>query len=494
MESIFELKQQMLFLERAHASARMGHFVLDPKRRTIEFSSWVRDNIGLNDMPIPIDRLPEIVPEDERAQLAKTVTNVIKSEEDFGFEINVITAKGAVRTQRVKGIPAFEDQFKKQGLIGYYGILQEITRERQAERDLIEARDKAEAELEARSNILATVSHEIRTPLGGILGIIDQLKRERSATERDRAIGLMEDSCEALLETLDSILQQAKLSKNAAEREFKTLRPNAVAQRVAELFRPVARRKALRIDVSTSSEAQVFGDAGRIQQVLANFVSNAIKFTQSGQVTIYVQEPLQPEDDWVFVVSDTGSGMDQKRMDTIFEAYDTDGQDSLGKSVGLGLGLSITREIVDSMNGRIEVESEIGVGSSFTVFLPLKTVKQELSKADSKVHGTVYLAVQKATEQIQIEAIGSQLGWNFIGPGEKIADAEDQLLIITDARSLSSVSEETMAASQRILLFCEDGDDQNLPTDMRAKTTTAPSVEMARILPKWLAGEQDDRA
>ena len=103
MDAIYELKQQMLFLERAHASARMGHFVLDPKRQTIEFSSWVRGNIGLNDMPIPLDRLPEIVPQEERETFAKTVARIIEAEEDFAFETNVVTAKGAVRTQRVSG-------------------------------------------------------------------------------------------------------------------------------------------------------------------------------------------------------------------------------------------------------------------------------------------------------------------------------------------------------------------------------------------------------
>lgn len=488
----------MLFLEQAHASARMGHFVLDPKRRTIEFSSWVRDNIGLNDMPIPLERLPEIVPEDERDDFARRVEEIITKEDDFAFETNVLTAKGAVRTQRVSGIPAFENRAAKTGLIGFYGILQEITTEKQVNKDLIEARDKAQSELEARTNILAAVSHEIRTPLGGILGIIDQLKRERSAAERERALSLIEDSAQVLLQTLDAILQQARLAQDVSEREPKRFRPSAVAQRVAEMFRPLARRKAIRMEVNAGSQAEAMGDPGRIQQVLANFVSNAVKFTQAGAVSISVQAPSDGSEEWTFVVSDTGAGMDQQRVHTIFDPYDTAGSDSLGRSVGAGLGLSITRDIVEALNGRIVVESEVGSGSSFTIYLPLKPVAQEQAGPyGSKQQGTLVLAVKKATEQIQIEATASELGWHVVSPAEWDTDINAEaarVVTIADHSAFEALDPALKNACEHILLLGAGGTDRAVPEELVAKTVFVQPGSIARVLPEMLDGVADDAA
>lgn len=495
MDAIFELKQQMLFLERAHASARMGHFVLDPKRQTIEFSSWVRENIGLNDMPIPIDRLLEIIPEREREQFAATVAEIIEREEEFAFETIVITAKGVERTQRVSGIPAFENQHKREGLIGFYGILQEITSEKEAQRELVAARDKAQAELEARTNILAAVSHEIRTPLGGILGIIDQLKRERSASEQERGLSLVEDSCQVLLDTLDAILQQARLGHEPGSRKLKRFRPSAVAQRVAELFRPLARRKAIQIDVNATSDAEAIGDPGRIQQVLANFVSNSVKFTQAGAVTIYVQQPEAPDKTWTFVVSDTGSGMDANRIERIFEPFDTSGRDSLGKAVGAGLGLSITRDLVDSMGGRIEVESEVGQGSSFTMLLPLENVdEQEELRPIEGTRGTICLALEKATEQIQVEAIASQFGWTTINVETADVGKDEigaNLIVIASAERLDKVPEPLLENSGQILVL---GDGEAETPRFSQKALVLPASNLARALPALLQRTLDDAA
>lgn len=485
----------MLFLERAHASARMGHFVLDPKRETIEFSSWVRENIGLNDMPIPIDRLPEIIPEREREQFAATVAAIIEREEEFAFETIVVTAKGVERTQRVSGIPAFENQRKREGLIGFYGILQEITSEKKAQRELVAARDKAQAELEARTNILAAVSHEIRTPLGGILGIIDQLKRERSATERERALSLMEDSCQVLLDTLDSILHQARLAQETGEREARRFRPSAVAQRVAELFRPLARRKAIQIEVNATSDAEAIGDPGRIQQVLANFVSNAVKFTQSGTVTIYVQQPDAPDKNWTFVVSDTGSGMDTARVERIFDPFDTSGKDSLGKTVGAGLGLSIAQDLVDSMGGRIEVESEVGRGSSFTILLPLEEVAENgpFPHSDEPT-GLVCLALKKATEQIQVEAIASQLGWTLIDVESAVAEADAiqaSLIVISSLETLETLPASLLEGCAHIIVL---GESDRPISNWPEKTQALPLHNIARALPALLQRTFDDAA
>ncbi|MBT8431259.1 MAG: type IV pili methyl-accepting chemotaxis transducer N-terminal domain-containing protein [Altererythrobacter sp.] len=361
--------------------------------------------------------------------------------------------------------------------------------------ELREARDKAQSELAARTSVLAAVSHEIRTPMGGVLGIIDQLKRERSPAEQERALALIEDSSQALLETLDGILQQAGLSQDAAARDGKKFRPSAIAQRVAELFRPLARRKSIQIELRASSDAEVMGNPGRVQQVLANLVSNSVKFTQSGTVTIEVRPPQAAEANWTFVVSDTGIGIDQKRIEQIFEPFDTSGTDSLGRSVGAGLGLSITRDIVDAMGGQITVESNPGPGTSFTIEFPLAEVIEEATQAaQSSEVGNLYLALEKATEQVQAEATASKLGWNVLQledqPESYTANA-GPVMILADSSRIASVTAKWLEASDRIYVLGESAAAGAIINENQEKTVLFPTGNLSGALQALMGSTRD---
>lgn len=492
----------MTLLERAHASAGMGHFVLDPKRKAIEFSSWVRDHIGLNDMPIPLDRFPEIVVEEEREEFSRKIREVVDRKQDFSFEINIVTANGEVRTQRISGITAFENEHTRDGLIGYFGILQEITHEKRSNEELRKARDSAQAQLEARTNLLAVVSHEIRTPLSGILGVIDQLKRERSPAERERALAVIEDSSEVLLDTLDAILQQARIGGDTANLERTRFLPISIALRVAELFRPLARRKGLRIEVAGPSGVYALGDPTRLQQVIANFVSNAVKFTQSGIVSITVREPFDEANEWVFTISDTGSGMDDSRLAGIFDPFGTSKSDSLGRSVGAGLGLSITRDLVEVMGGRIRVESEPGCGSTFAVFIPfgLAGSAQDIDPA-SETLGKVAILVGRATYRVQVEATVSTLGYEIAEQSESFvahAKTNEPLILIVDAEEIGAVPSEELLVFDRIIALISEsnpggvlnglGDTPTVPIE------TIPKNRLSRSLTELLGAIRDDAA
>ncbi|MEP5937539.1 MAG: ATP-binding protein [Erythrobacter sp.] len=502
MDSIYELKQRMTLLERAHASAGMGHFILDPKRMTIEFSSWVRKNIGLNDMPIPLARLSEIVAEDEREDFDQRVQDLIERKQDFSFETKVVTATGKVRTQRISGITAFENETTLEGLIGYFGIIQEITNEKLARAELREARDIAQNQLGARTNLLAMVSHEIRTPLGGILGIIDQLKRERSATERDRALALIEDSSEVLLDTLDAILQQARIGENAGNLEMARFRPMSVARRVAELFRPLARRKGLQIEARGAPDQYALGDSARLQQVIANFVSNGVKFTQAGSILIEVAAPELDDDKWAFLIKDTGTGMDENRVAEIFEPFGESSSDSLGRAVGAGLGLSITRDLVEAMGGTIEVDSELGRGSSFIVRVPLSRAESETEvPPPDTTRGKLVMLVESASDRVQVEAAASMHGIKIV---EKAAIALDgssvaaPSILIADRDKLNYFSVEEFEQFDCIIEVVSEGAPQRTSSissvNNHGLVATVPSATILRSVSDILAELLNDAA
>lgn len=483
----------MLFLERAHAAAGMGHFVIDPVSHTIEFSSWVRKNLGLYDQPIPIERLPEIVVPEERERVASAVARAMASQIEFEFEATVVTRDGSHQIQKVSGITAFEDPENRDGLIGYFGIIRDVTEEKSSEDRLRQARDEAKAQLAAKTNILAVVSHEIRTPLGGILGIIDHLRNEQSTFERNRALRLVEDSCDALLDTLDGLLQQARIGHDHDNLESKPFRPKAVAQRVAELFRPLARRKGIRIKVDCKSERQAIGDQARLQQVIANLVSNAVKFTHSGHVCISIEQLSDSPSDWLFEVSDTGSGMDEKRARSVFDAFSPSEKDSLGKSTGAGLGLSITKELVDLMQGQISVESAPGKGSTFTFQLPLGLVETANEPATrTRPQGIALVHVERASTQIQIEAIVSQFGLTASALAEFETDnatGRQPAVLIANTHMIGDVPELLTRSFKSSLILIDGPERGEIDHAIAEKALRIPSENLTHELTNLLEGK-----
>ena len=374
-------------------------------------------------------------------------------------------------------------------ILGMFVFRPLIERQLRTAERLRQALDEAEAEASARTKILAAVSHEIRTPLGGVPGIIDQLKRERSPVERERALNLVEDSCEALLDTLDAILKQSRLDECPQGLSQKLFRPRGVANRVAELFRPVARRKALRIEVNATSDRQAIGDSARIQEVLSNLVSNSVKFTQSGSITIFVQEPGDGDLQWTFVVADTGSGMDQKRVDGMFERFGHSADDTLGRAVGTGLGLSITRDLVEAMGGNIEVESELGKGTSFTICVPLEEPIEQTADAATQ-QGRVVLLIDRASDRVQAEAVAVQCGYSFCDLGLQEASGlsdEGPITIIVDATLLANLSDDIVSASRQILVIGEELGE--LDPALGEKAVAVSPGHLARSLIEMLEGQ-----
>ena len=254
---------------------------------------------------------------------------------------------------------------------GVVATFHDVTERVRAAADLRAARDTAEEAARLKSSLLANMSHEIRTPLTGILGYAELLAEEAPPDLADLA-GVIQRSGQRLLDTLNSVLDLAQLDSGMMTVECVPVSASALAASTAELFASAARRKNVTLTVEAPGDLHVLGDAGALGRVMANLVSNAVKFTDHGTVRMAVSVVPGPQaSDVMIEVCDTGIGMSEAFLGRIFGEFQQESEGHARAYEGNGLGLAIVRRLVDLMGGRIAVESTRGAGSAFRVWLPL---------------------------------------------------------------------------------------------------------------------------
>jgi signal transduction histidine kinase/CheY-like chemotaxis protein len=248
----------------------------------------------------------------------------------------------------------------------------DITDRVEVGRALAEARDQAETANRAKSRFLAMVSHEIRTPLNGILGMADLLRDTALSAEQGAYLKAVKMSGETLLTLIDEILDFSKIEAGRLDLAARPFALEPFVEEVVELLSPHAQAKGLEICcyVDEHLPAHVIGDAARLRQVLFNLAVNAIKFTEQGGVSIIV-EPTERADEIDISVRDTGIGISAEDRSRIFLEFEQADTGSARKYSGTGLGLTISKRIVESMGGWVALESAPGQGSMFRVTIPL---------------------------------------------------------------------------------------------------------------------------
>lgn len=246
---------------------------------------------------------------------------------------------------------------------------------RRANDDLAAALAESQSAQRAKSEFLANVGHEVRTPLNGVLGMADVMHRVGGlAPDQAERLDLIRDSGQTLLELLNEILDQSKIETGQVVAERVDFNLLQVIEKTAASWRPEAESRGLdlHVDLDGIQLADVKGDPLRLRQILNNLVSNALKFTESGHVTIQLSQ-APDGDDWLTTleVIDTGTGVPEAKRDTIFEAFHQADASITRRYGGTGLGLSISRQLARLMGGELRLRANPGGGSCFSLTLPL---------------------------------------------------------------------------------------------------------------------------
>jgi signal transduction histidine kinase/DNA-binding response OmpR family regulator len=241
------------------------------------------------------------------------------------------------------------------------------------------ARKRALEASKAKSDFLAVISHEIRTPMNGITGFARLLARSNLSPEQREQLKAIQESADNLLAIINEVLDFSKLESGQLQFHDEPYRVRSLVSSVITLFTPQAEEKGLQLRHLVYDDVPIWlvGDSLRIRQVLINLVSNAIKFTESGEVTVKVMLDGDDDEELItFSVQDTGIGLDPLAGDRLFEPFTQGESDTTRRYGGTGLGLSISKKLVKGMHGGIGFDSDPGKGSTFWFSLPLRTPEE----------------------------------------------------------------------------------------------------------------------
>ncbi|OQP63073.1 hypothetical protein A3860_03620 [Niastella vici] len=301
------------------------------------------------------------------------------------YEMNVKTKSSDTNWWLVCGAPLYND---KQQHIGSIGIHLDITEQKILQRQLVEAKLIAEKSVHAKDLFLANMSHEIRTPMNAILGMSRQLQKTTLNQQQQSFLEIIGTAAENLLVIINDILDFSKLEAGRVTLEEIGFNMHDLVTNSSRVLKMKAEEKGLQFDVSVAPDVckVLKGDPFRINQVLMNLLSNSIKFTKRGQVTLQclLNKDLPGWQKLEIIISDTGKGMDEGYLKNLFNKFSQE-DDSIARSYGgTGLGMSIVKQLVELMNGSITVKSKKGEGTQVNIQLSFETGQEsDLPKKDN---------------------------------------------------------------------------------------------------------------
>ena len=365
-ENAVKLRETNRLLLMAEELAALGHWMVDPVNRQIILSAEAAMLLDLPQVVIGPSGLLAMVDRHDRRDLLRSVVLARRRPDPAECVVRAIV-RDTERTFLIRLQLSGEDRTP-----GLFGVISDITDKLAAQSRLVAALQEARSAALFRSQFLATMSHEIRTPMTGVIGMIELLSGDMTYGERQIYLDTLRQSADVVMAVLNDILDFSKVDAGHIAIADQPFDLGLSLQTTLRLFDRAASSRGLdlRMDFPEPGRIWLRGDALRLQQVVSNLLANAIKFSERGEVALRctLQGRARGRQAVQIMVEDRGTGIPADILDRLFEPFVQGSSDHLG---GTGLGLAISRRLIHAMGGTLEVKSEDGLGSTFTIALDL---------------------------------------------------------------------------------------------------------------------------
>ena len=461
-----QLARNEAFLTRAGQMAGVGGWELDIATGRLSWSGETRALHGLRpERAVDTEAMLGCFAPSSERRLRQAMALARANGESWDLELELRAP--AARARWLHSVGAVEREGDRIARI--VGAVQDVTERRAAADALRDAMQAADAANAAKSEFLANMSHEIRTPMNAVMGLTFLLERSDLDRSQRDLVAKIGGASRSLLDIINAVLDLSKIEAGEMALEAAPFDPRAVLQDVADLFQSQAEAKgiALRPQLDAGLPPLLLGDAARLRQIVNNLVSNAIKFTAEGQVTLAARcdaeaRPLQLE----IAIEDSGIGIPADALSRIFTPFTQADNSTSRRYGGTGLGLSIVRQLCDLMGGQVSVSSRPGAGTRFVVRLPFEPTQALAGGALQGRPLGLLLASEDATQREALQRLCADLGWR----AEPLAD------VTALAARLDSAPPDVVLLDHRLLQPLSAADEQAL----KQRLAALPCVLMSR--------------
>jgi PAS domain S-box-containing protein len=355
-------------LSKAQEIVKMGSWEWDKMEDKIIWSAQLYKLLGFEvDEFVPVlESLLEHIHPTDKSRVMTTAWQYLQNRTTETIECKAVKKDKEVIWVKCEGYIEYDSSNL---IIRVIGVVVDITEQKKNEQDLIDAKEMAEASVKTKEQFISTMSHEIRTPMNAVIGMTNLLLQENPQNYQIEYLNVLQSAAKNLLLLINDILDFSKIEAGKVVFETIDFDLQEVLHNLVNIYLYTAKEKGLSLTAEMDKQINflLLGDSTKLIQILTNFISNAIKFTEKGEIKILVKL-IENEDKQAkiqFSVIDSGIGISKDRIEHIFESFTQATVDTTRKYGGTGLGLTIARNLIELQGGKVEVESKVDIGSTF---------------------------------------------------------------------------------------------------------------------------------